>query len=169
MTHRCFDGVPEENTFDVCLAETGAMGEFLLCQMMVHLIFALLHTDGSFFCDGCDAVITDSYRYKCLQCPDLNLCMACEQQSHRRHLMLRFSGERMESFNKNYETLFESSFGYYAQFESLYFQLLVSITFKTRTQVVSGVEIEKQGNFASFNIASESQDFTLSLVLRYYS
>jgi Zinc finger, C3HC4 type (RING finger)/Zinc finger, ZZ type len=98
--------------------------------------YNFLHEDASFFCDGCDTVVTDSYRYKCLQCPDLNLCMICEQRGHRRHLMVRFSKDRMESFSKIYDTLCNLSFNFHCSTELFYH---VSIMFLIRKHV------EKEG------------------------
>jgi len=40
-------------------------------------------------CDVCSKVIT-TFRYKCLQCPDYDLCADCEHKgNHSRHVMLR--------------------------------------------------------------------------------
>lgn len=39
-------------------------------------------------CDGCDKEIY-GYRYKCLECPDFDLCMQCETKMHNHHLMVR--------------------------------------------------------------------------------
>lgn len=40
-------------------------------------------------CDGCNAAIT-GFRYKCLQCPDFDLCSTCEHKGmHSEHIMMR--------------------------------------------------------------------------------
>lgn len=40
-------------------------------------------------CDGCDGPV-HAYRYKCLQCPDYDLCVTCESElKHSDHLMVR--------------------------------------------------------------------------------
>lgn len=40
-------------------------------------------------CDGCEGPIF-GFRYKCVQCPDYDLCMGCEfKQKHAQHLMMR--------------------------------------------------------------------------------
>lgn len=50
----------------------------------------------SVICDGCETVITD-LRYKCIQCPDFDLCVKCESQGlHPEHIMLRFFMEQYE-------------------------------------------------------------------------
>lgn len=41
-------------------------------------------------CDGCDKEIY-GYRYKCLECHDFDLCMACEPYQHAQHLMIRIA------------------------------------------------------------------------------
>lgn len=41
-------------------------------------------------CDACDNEIY-GYRYKCLECPDFDLCMECEPKSHYQHLMIRIA------------------------------------------------------------------------------
>lgn len=47
-------------------------------------------------CDGCETIITD-LRYKCIQCPDFDLCVKCETQGlHPEHVMLRFSMNQYE-------------------------------------------------------------------------
>lgn len=44
---------------------------------------------SSIICDGCDRSIT-GFRYKCLQCPDYDLCGNCEFQGcHSNHVMVR--------------------------------------------------------------------------------
>lgn len=55
-----------------------------------------LHFVPRVVCDGCEAVITD-LRYKCVQCPDFDLCVKCESQGlHPEHIMLRFSMNQYE-------------------------------------------------------------------------
>lgn len=40
-------------------------------------------------CDGCDASIR-GYRYKCIECPDFDLCFSCEMKKlHGEHMMIR--------------------------------------------------------------------------------
>lgn len=42
-------------------------------------------------CDGCDNTV-QGFRYKCLQCPDYDLCSRCEAKGgHEEHCMLRLS------------------------------------------------------------------------------
>lgn len=41
-------------------------------------------------CDACDKEIR-GYRYKCLECPDYDLCMVCEPNNHKQHLLLRIA------------------------------------------------------------------------------
>lgn len=41
-------------------------------------------------CDGCDSEIV-GYRYKCIECPDYDLCMKCEPKMHNHHLMIRIT------------------------------------------------------------------------------
>lgn len=41
------------------------------------------------YCDGCQKHIA-GHRYKCLECPDFDLCIDCESQyMHKEHVMLR--------------------------------------------------------------------------------
>ena len=43
-------------------------------------------------CDGCKAVVK-GFRYKCLQCPDFDLCGQCETAGmHPHHNMFRVAG-----------------------------------------------------------------------------
>lgn len=43
------------------------------------------------FCDGCDKQMR-GFRYKCIQCPDYDLCMECESRGlHPEHFMIRLS------------------------------------------------------------------------------
>lgn len=47
-------------------------------------------------CDGCESVITD-LRYKCIQCPDFDLCVNCDSKGlHPEHIMLRYSMNQYE-------------------------------------------------------------------------
>lgn len=47
----------------------------------------LLHSGVQ--CDGCDAEIR-GYRYKCIECPDYDLCFSCEMKKiHGDHMMIR--------------------------------------------------------------------------------
>lgn len=47
-------------------------------------------------CDGCETIIS-GLRYKCVQCPDFDLCVKCESQGlHPEHVMLRFSMSQYE-------------------------------------------------------------------------
>lgn len=40
-------------------------------------------------CDGCDSEIR-GYRYKCIECPDFDLCFTCEMKKiHGDHMMIR--------------------------------------------------------------------------------
>jgi len=42
-------------------------------------------------CDGCNETVC-GYRYKCLECPDYDLCVRCEAAgTHKEHFMLRIS------------------------------------------------------------------------------
>lgn len=40
------------------------------------------------FCDGCDKEIV-GHRYKCLECPDYDLCMGCQPKLHKHHDLVR--------------------------------------------------------------------------------
>lgn len=47
----------------------------------------LLHSGVQ--CDGCDTEIR-GYRYKCIECPDYDLCFPCEMKKiHGEHMMIR--------------------------------------------------------------------------------
>uniref|UniRef100_A0A0K8S8L8 Sequestosome-1 n=1 Tax=Lygus hesperus TaxID=30085 RepID=A0A0K8S8L8_LYGHE len=42
-------------------------------------------------CDGCDSGVISGYRYKCMVCPDFDLCFDCEQRGfHPEHVMIRY-------------------------------------------------------------------------------
>merc|ERR1719250_575206 len=48
---------------------------------------SLLHP--GVLCDGCDGAVV-GYRYKCLTCPDYDLCAVCEMEGkHSNHVMIR--------------------------------------------------------------------------------
>jgi len=48
---------------------------------------SLLHP--GVLCDGCDGAVV-GYRYKCLSCPDYDLCVVCEKEGkHPHHVMIR--------------------------------------------------------------------------------
>jgi len=48
---------------------------------------SLLHP--GVLCDGCDGAVV-GYRYKCLTCPDYDLCVVCEKEGkHPHHVMIR--------------------------------------------------------------------------------
>ncbi|KAF2350591.1 Zinc finger ZZ-type [Trinorchestia longiramus] len=50
---------------------------------------ALIH--GSVICDSCDGPVV-GFRYRCLTCPDLDLCQHCERNdAHAQHNMIRIS------------------------------------------------------------------------------
>ncbi|XP_066598043.1 sequestosome-1 [Prorops nasuta] len=49
------------------------------------------HVHPGIMCDGCDKSVV-GFRYKCLECPDFDLCQKCESDGlHQDHLMLRFA------------------------------------------------------------------------------
>lgn len=45
---------------------------------------------SNIICDGCDRDIY-GFRYKCLECPDFDLCMNCEDKMHSHHILVRIS------------------------------------------------------------------------------
>lgn len=50
---------------------------------------APLHSHVGVTCDGCNCAIR-GYRYKCIECPDYDLCFSCEMKKiHGDHMMLR--------------------------------------------------------------------------------
>jgi len=53
-------------------------------------------------CDGCDAEIR-GYRYKCIECPDFDLCFACEMKKiHGDHMMIRIVKPLDRPFNRHF-------------------------------------------------------------------
>lgn len=49
-------------------------------------------------CDGCDADVI-GFRYKCLECPNYDLCMECEiDMYHKKHYMIRIPDSRQFDF-----------------------------------------------------------------------
>ncbi|XP_037948211.1 protein ref(2)P-like [Teleopsis dalmanni] len=50
-------------------------------------------------CDNCSATPITGFRYKCLICPDYDLCQICEQkQAHKEHIMLRLPNVASRAF-----------------------------------------------------------------------
>merc|ERR1712107_270090 len=53
-----------------------------------------LHVHSGVVCDGCDGQVAGN-RYKCLVCPDFDLCMTCEYQgTYPHHKMVRLAEPR---------------------------------------------------------------------------
>lgn len=47
-------------------------------------------------CDGCEGSVV-GFRYKCMQCPDYDLCMSCENKKvHAQHLFMRIPSPEMD-------------------------------------------------------------------------
>jgi predicted nucleic acid-binding Zn ribbon protein len=92
-------------------------------------------------CDVCDSPIgSGTYRYKCLQCTNFNLCTKCEQHAHHRHLMIRFSDDKLGICNKQSKTSFATKFGSPVNLQYVHVQ--VSVKFGTASQAV---EVPPQG------------------------
>lgn len=60
-----------------------------------------LETHSNIKCNGCIAFSIRGKRFKCLQCPDFNLCEKCEKKVKHNHIMIRFSesiyGEKVKN------------------------------------------------------------------------
>lgn len=53
-------------------------------------------------CDGCDCEIR-GYRYKCIECPDFDLCFSCEMKKiHGDHMMIRIVKPLDRPFNRHF-------------------------------------------------------------------
>jgi len=53
-------------------------------------------------CDGCDSEIR-GYRYKCIECPDFDLCFTCEMKKmHGDHMMIRIVKPLDRPFNRHF-------------------------------------------------------------------
>lgn len=53
-------------------------------------------------CDGCECEIR-GYRYKCIECPDFDLCFQCEMKKlHGDHMMIRIVKPLDRPFNRHY-------------------------------------------------------------------
>lgn len=53
-------------------------------------------------CDGCDGDIR-GYRYKCIECPDFDLCFSCEMKKiHGDHMMVRIVKPLDRPFNRHF-------------------------------------------------------------------
>ncbi|XP_023032523.1 protein ref(2)P-like [Drosophila willistoni] len=56
-------------------------------------------------CDSCGLTPLVGFRYKCIQCPDLDLCQACEAfRRHPHHMMIR-----MPTYDEKYKVLRKAS------------------------------------------------------------
>jgi hypothetical protein len=93
---------------------------------------------GRFICAVCDSSIAEHrFRYKCLQCPDYNLCLNCAAQgAHNGHIMLRLSTDRIRSFNENGETTLELMFKIRRSQRTVSVSDLIFITFPTRPKAI---------------------------------
>lgn len=70
--------------------EADAQGLLSRCNLkpVLHVPFISVPL-GTVVCDGCDNVLK-GFRYKCISCPDYDLCSKCEQNSvHAEHIMIR--------------------------------------------------------------------------------
>jgi len=53
-------------------------------------------------CDGCDCEIR-GHRYKCIECPDYDLCFSCEMKKlHGEHMMIRIVKPLDRPFNRHF-------------------------------------------------------------------
>ncbi|KAG4074497.1 hypothetical protein HA402_015786 [Bradysia odoriphaga] len=62
----------------------------------------VLHTHVGVTCDGCNCAIR-GYRYKCVECPDYDLCFSCEMKKiHGDHMMLRIVKPLDRPFSRHF-------------------------------------------------------------------
>lgn len=61
-----------------------------------------MHVHANVTCDGCNCAIR-GYRYKCIECPDYDLCFSCEMKKiHGDHMMLRIVKPLERPFNRHF-------------------------------------------------------------------
>ena len=58
--------------------------------LMIHTLEDMIDIHHGFKCDACDMQPIIGLRYKCLECPDFDLCNGChKKEAHKEHKMVR--------------------------------------------------------------------------------